>query len=187
VNTDLILNMWRVAFRHAARFGFPNLKVLESVGCARRILSGLEVFYVKGLGGNAVGQGTCQRWSYKIMNQITKILRLSVLLKREEKLPFRAPAIVRFAKNIEVDSETGCWNWSASLNNAGYGNFNRTSAHRFIYEFVFGSISDNLQIDHLCRNRRCANPNHLEMVTASENIWRGWWHVLNAVKKDAHH
>ncbi len=104
------------------------------------------------------------------MNQITKILKLSESLKREKKLPFRAPAIVRFAKNIEVDSKTKCWNWLASLNNAGYGNFNRTSAHRFIYEFVFGGIPGKLQLDHLCRNRGCCNPNHLEIVTASENI-----------------
>jgi hypothetical protein len=48
--------MWRVAFRHAARFGFPNLKVLESAGCARRILSGLEVFYLKGLRGVLSGK-----------------------------------------------------------------------------------------------------------------------------------
>jgi hypothetical protein len=108
------------------------------------------------------------------MNQITKILRLSESLKREKKLRFRAPAIVRFAKKIEVDSETLCWNWVASLNNAGYGNFNQTSAHRFIYEFVFGSIRAKWQLDHLCRNRRCCNPNHLEMVCASENIWRGY-------------
>ncbi len=108
------------------------------------------------------------------MNQITKILKLSESLKREKRLPFRAPAIVRFARKIEVDSETGCWVWLASLNNAGYGNFNQTSAHRFIYEFVFGGISGKLQLDHLCRNRSCCNPNHLEMVTASENIWRGF-------------
>jgi hypothetical protein len=39
---------------------------------------------------------------------------------------------------------------------------------------VFGSIGDKLQIDHLCRNRRCCNPVHLEMISASENIWRGF-------------
>ncbi len=108
------------------------------------------------------------------MSIITKILRLSESLKREKELPFRAAPIVRFAKNIEVDSKTECWNWEGSLNNAGYGNFNQTSAHRFIYEFVFGSIADKLQIDHLCRNRRCCNPVHLEMISASENIWRGF-------------
>ncbi len=108
-----------------------------------------------------------------MMNKITKILRLSESIKREKELPFRDAPIVRFAKKIEVDSKTGCWNWTASLNNAGYGNFNRTSAHRFIYEFVFGSISHKLQIDHLCRNRKCCNPNHLEMVLATVNISRG--------------
>jgi hypothetical protein len=122
-----------------------------------------------------------------MMNQITKILRLSESLKREKKLPFRAEPIVRFARKIEVDTKTGCWNWQASLNNDGYGNFNQTSAHRFIYEYVFGGISAKWQIDHLCRNRRCCNPNHLEMVTASQNVSRRWNHALNAAKTDAHH
>jgi hypothetical protein len=109
-----------------------------------------------------------------MMNKITKILRLSESLKCEKQMPFRDAPIVRFAKKIEVDSKTGCWNWTASLNNAGYGNFDQSSAHRFIYEFVFGSISQKKQIDHLCRNRKCCNPSHLEMVTASQNIWRGY-------------
>jgi hypothetical protein len=115
-----------------------------------------------------------------MVNQINKILRLSESLKREKKLPFRAPAIVRFAKKIEVDEHSDCWGWGGSLNNAGYGNFNGTSAHRFIYEYVFGVIPAGLQLDHKCRNRTCSNPNHLEAVTASENVWRGWRHCLES-------
>ena len=61
----------------------------------------------------------------------------------------------------------------------GYGQFelgggsrqkrNRTYAHRFAYEQAKGAIPDGLEIDHLCRNRRCVNPDHLEAVTHQEN------------------
>jgi hypothetical protein len=111
-----------------------------------------------------------------MMNQIIKIVRLSESLKLEKKPPHFAVPIVRFAKRVEIDSKTKCWNWLASLNNAGYGNFNRSSAHRFIYEYIFGAIPIGMQIDHLCRNRKCCNPEHLEMVTAVENFIRGRRH-----------
>lgn len=55
----------------------------------------------------------------------------------------------------------------------GYGMYNRTMAHRASYEIYKGPIPEGLEIDHLCRNRRCINPDHLEPVTRKENILRG--------------
>ena len=70
----------------------------------------------------------------------------------------------------------GCWFWVASINPQGYGNISvkkRTvGAHRFSYEAFVGPIPEGLQIDHLCRNRRCVNPDHLEPVTGKENRHR---------------
>lgn len=71
-----------------------------------------------------------------------------------------------------------CWQWVGSVRTTGYGTFKRESyvtvlAHRFAYEFFIGPIPDGLVLDHLCRNRTCVNPHHLEPVTGVENVMRG--------------
>lgn len=66
-----------------------------------------------------------------------------------------------------------CWEWTASKAH-GYGYFNGSRAHRFAYELLVGPIPDGLVIDHLCRNRGCVNPDHLEPVTQRENTMRGY-------------
>ena len=70
----------------------------------------------------------------------------------------------------------GCWVWTGSRNKKGYGigsYHNHTiSVHRFAYEQTKGRIPAGLTIDHLCRNKLCVNPDHLEAVTLRENIQR---------------
>jgi hypothetical protein len=67
--------------------------------------------------------------------------------------------------------------WTGAKSKNGYGHF-RTSgdklhyAHRFAYELLIGPIPEGLQLDHLCRNRACVRPEHLEPVTHVENIRR---------------
>lgn len=86
----------------------------------------------------------------------------------------------------KVDRSGGpdaCWNWTASTTADGYGRFRvrpessgesqKALAHRVAYELLVGPIPDGLQIDHLCRNRGCVNPAHLEPVTGQENTLRG--------------
>jgi hypothetical protein len=71
----------------------------------------------------------------------------------------------------------GCWEWSGSRSAAGYGNVwvdgRQRYAHRVMYELLVGPIPAGLQIDHLCRNRSCVNPGHMEPVTSKENTLRG--------------
>ena len=70
-----------------------------------------------------------------------------------------------------------CWFWEGWLNN-GYGGYTTPDsknhkAHRFAYEMCVGEIPEGLELDHLCRERSCVNPDHLEPVTHRENSLRG--------------
>ncbi len=73
-------------------------------------------------------------------------------------------------------SPYGCWYWESALDSDGYGVFRfpwgTFKAHRISYELANGPIPDGLTLDHLCRNRRCVRPDHLEAVTSTENIRR---------------
>lgn len=72
-----------------------------------------------------------------------------------------------------ADGDDGCWLWSGAVSTEGYGRVDRKYSHRLWYELFFGCIPDGLTLDHLCRNRLCCNPFHLEAVTRGENVLRG--------------
>jgi hypothetical protein len=76
-----------------------------------------------------------------------------------------------------VIADTGCWEWQGTLSVRGYGRIKiagaSKSVHRVSYAEFVGPLVDGLTIDHLCRNRRCCNPLHLEQVTSAENTLRG--------------
>lgn len=83
-----------------------------------------------------------------------------------------------FTTGIVTDAATGCWLWTRDLNEKGYakivvpGKQRRVRASRYAYQMFCGPIPDGLTIDHLCSQRRCVNPSHLEAVSHRENVDR---------------
>ncbi len=82
------------------------------------------------------------------------------------------PTTERFLAKVCISTE-GCAEWAGRINPNGYGEFSvggrNGMAHRWAYEHFVGPIPEGLQLDHLCRNRRCVLPAHLEPVTGREN------------------
>lgn len=82
---------------------------------------------------------------------------------------------------METELETPCVEWEGGKDRDGYGQISATvrgrrttlRAHRVSYEKHIGPIPVGLTLDHLCRNRGCVNPKHLEPVTNRENVLRG--------------
>ena len=82
----------------------------------------------------------------------------------------------RFWKRVALEGDYECWMWIGARRAAGYGQFwdGRTmaGAHRVAFANLRGPIPAGLELDHLCRNRWCVNPDHLEPVTHQENMYR---------------
>lgn len=78
---------------------------------------------------------------------------------------------------VKVKKTDNCWEWTGHIMANRYGQFwcngKMQLTHRISYELFKGDIPQGLHIDHLCRNRKCCNPDHLETVTNKENILRG--------------
>ncbi len=92
-------------------------------------------------------------------------------------------------------TESACWTWPGVLHSTGYGAISsrpdsdgkrhKLLAHRVLFEMARGPIPEGMQLDHLCRNRACVNPAHLEPVSIRENVLRGDTIAAANIAKDA--
>lgn len=97
----------------------------------------------------------------------------------------------RFFAKVEF-APAGCWVWTGYIDQDGYGRFTAGArrgwrAHRFAYEMFVAPIPAGLTIDHLCRNRACVNPAHLQAVTNRVNVLRGQGAPAQNARKDRCH
>lgn len=83
---------------------------------------------------------------------------------------------LRLLQKAVLDVDTGCWVWTAAVNSRGYGIIREgrrgtrmLKAHRAAYALFVGKVLGGATVDHRCRNRRCINPQHLRLVSHSEN------------------
>lgn len=95
-------------------------------------------------------------------------------------------AVARFWKYVEITDS--CWLWRGpAITPKGYARIRSAGryvfVHRFSWRLANGPIPEGLTIDHLCRNRLCVNPAHLEPVTVRENLMRGNTHAAANIKK----
>jgi hypothetical protein len=96
----------------------------------------------------------------------------------------------RFWSRVDVPYQPSCcWEWNDALTPKGYGRFyigdDSYQAHRVAYALLIGQPDPNLTLDHLCRNRKCINPDHTEEVTNKQNILRGYTPIAQNKRKTA--
>lgn len=78
---------------------------------------------------------------------------------------------------VVIDDETDCWLWLGAVTKQGYGTVadhrgtkNSTTAHRLFYRTYVGAIPTGESLHHICNNRRCVNPDHLQPISQRENV-----------------
>lgn len=83
----------------------------------------------------------------------------------------RDPSVIAaFWSRVDVHGPNECWVWKGNIRQPqGYGNFRQTRAHRLAYEIFHGHMPDDPVIRHLCHNKLCCNPRHLEPGTPADN------------------
>lgn len=158
-----------VEYRHAEReFAPPPSALTTAPGLEARVATTQSICSIDGCVKPVSARGWCSmHWNRWRRHGTTEWTRASYPTPFEERF---------WAKVYFPPCEDDCWTWTGSLNR-GYGIFNSRQAHllahRVAYTLLIGPVPEGLELDHLCRNRACLNPAHLEPVTHQENMRRG--------------
>lgn len=121
--------------------------------------------------------GYCQCGCGNKTNLVLKSDRIRGTVKGQPRRFLKGHYRLPQSKPPVVDPSTGCWNWGGKLRCRGYPGLlaykgKRAKAHRVFYMRAKGPIPEGMQLDHLCKNPKCVNPDHLEPVTGKENMRR---------------
>ncbi len=106
-------------------------------------------------------------------------------------LPARLLAKLSARERFEIGHEktATCWNWIGTPS-AAYGQVmisgRRLLAHRLSFELHHGPVPAGLYVDHICRNKRCVNPNHLRAVTPRQNVFENSISPIIALSAQTH-
>lgn len=140
-----------------------------SLRCANQAKRPIRYCSVEGCERRNFGHGFCQ------MHYARWRRHGDPLVVDESRQP--KPLRERLLGRINIDPNTGCWIWRGFRKPDGYARVGRNGklvyVHVASYEEFVGPVPEGLELDHLCRNPSCLNPDHLEPVTHAENIRRG--------------
>lgn len=124
-------------------------------------------------------EGTCSFGGCEAPAHARRLCKRHYKLQRRHGLLQPLTLEERFWSKVDRRGPDTCWPWLASIAYNGYGRFGihsqggtMTTAHRVAYELAVGPIPAGLVVDHLCGNRACCNPSHLQAVTQRVNVLR---------------
>ena len=108
----------------------------------------------------------------------------AVLDGRARKLrPMTMPELVRFMHKVKLKRGSTCWYWTGYCHKHGYGHWSQGGesywTYRLTYRHFKGVIPKGLIVDHMCENKNCCNPDHLKIVTLSQNGLLHYWRKRN--------
>ncbi|WP_425061836.1 HNH endonuclease signature motif containing protein [Roseovarius confluentis] len=136
-------------------------------GCLSLKADPAKTCRVSNCGGKHLAKGLCRK--HYLRKYRTGSLNTSVL--------YGETALNRVLSKV-VKTQSGCWEYTGKLTPKGYAHVKSDDgkmrfAHRIVFEAYIGPVPEGKEVDHLCRNRSCCNPDHLEAVTHQENCRRG--------------
>lgn len=94
----------------------------------------------------------------------------------------------KIEKYVTVNTGNGCWEWTGGIQSQGYGTTRYEGknwlVHRLVYTYYKGDIAAGLVIDHMCKNKVCCNPDHLQTISPKENVLLGEGPTAKNSKKE---